>query len=276
MTANGQYFNELCIRDVSVISGVRTLGRCVDHSSYGRKSCGFLYVWSGEATFYRPDGETTVVSGGELLFLPKRQCYRMEYTAPSTTFVVVDFALYGRAGEETALFEGITVAARENASYRIARIMADFELCGASVTACATLRKKELMYRLLGVVYSSDAPLLEKQRADHRIEEGVRLLEQTYLESLPISRYAEATHVSVSTFRSLFQKQFGISPIKYRNSLRIERAKELLREGGFTVSEAAYASGFESVGYFCRYYRQATGESPSETKRKYRILKVED
>ena len=80
-------------------------------------------------------------------------------------------------------------------------------------------------------------------------------------------QYAEASHVSVNTFRNLFQKQFGMSPLKYRNYLRIERAKELLCEGSFTVAEVAYASGFENIGYFCRYYRQITGESPSETKK---------
>ena len=93
------------------------------------------------------------------------------------------------------------------------------------------------------------------------------MLEQTYLENLPIEKYAAVSHVSVNTFRSLFQKQFGTSPLKYRNSLRIERAKELLNEGGFTVAEVAYASGFENIGYFCRYYRRITGESPGETKR---------
>ena len=95
------------------------------------------------------------------------------------------------------------------------------------------------------------------------------MLEQTYLENLPIEKYAAESHVSVNTFRSVFQKQFGMSPLKYRNYLRIERAKELLSEGCFTVTEVAYASGFENIGYFCRYYRQLTGEAPGQTKRKH-------
>ena len=31
------------------------------------------------------------------------------------------------------------------------------------------------------------------------------------------------------------------------------------------VAEAAYACGFENIGYFCRYYKKITGEMPSET-----------
>ena len=122
---------------------------------------------------------------------------------------------------------------------------------------------------MLGMVYSSRFCLIARNEVHTQIAEGVRMLEQTYLENLPIEKYAAESHVSVNTFRSVFQKQFGMSPVKYRNYLRIERAKELLSEGCFTVAEVAYASGFENIGYFCRYYRQFTGEAPGQTKRKY-------
>ena len=146
--------------------------------------------------------------------------------------------------------------------------MTNLMLCGASKTVDAVLRKKELMYRLLGVIYLSSFSLLSKKEVSMQIAEGLRLLEQTYLENLPVTRFAEASHISVSTFRSLFQKQLGTSPVKYRNRLRIERSKELLRESNLGVAEVASACGFENVGYFCRYYRQNTGETPSETRKK--------
>jgi two-component system response regulator YesN len=47
----------------------------------------------------------------------------------------------------------------------------------------------------------------------------------------------------------------------------MDRARALLYEGSFTVAEVTYAVGFENVGYFCRYYRQTFGETPTETKR---------
>lgn len=65
---------------------------------------------------------------------------------------------------------------------------------------------------------------------------------------------------------ALFKKHYGASPVQYRNRLRLERARELLREGGYTVFEAAYAVGFENLGYFCRYYKRVMGETPSESR----------
>jgi transcriptional regulator GlxA family with amidase domain len=49
--------------------------------------------------------------------------------------------------------------------------------------------------------------------------------------------------------------------------LRIERARAMLSETGCSVTEAAYACGFENLGYFCKYYKKITGESPGSTKR---------
>ena len=78
--------------------------------------------------------------------------------------------------------------------------------------------------------------------------------------------FAEASGISISLFRALFSKQFGMSPVQYRNRLRIDRAAVILSEGSCTVSEAAYACGFENIGYFCRCYKKFMEETPMETK----------
>lgn len=261
-----RFAEDVLITDISVISGIRPSGLAVDKSSRGRKSCGFLYVWDGEATFYVDGASQIVLHSKELLFLPKNKKYKMKYTAPATTFVLVNFDMVNAEGEEISFWDDITFLARDDDYNGIARIMADFEVSSASKTAKDSFRKKELLYRLLGLISDSTQFHLSARASCSKISEGVRLLQQTYLENLPISRFSDACHININTFRNLFNKQFGMSPVKYRNQLRVQRARELLREGLFTVSEVSYASGFDNVGYFCRYYRKITGESPSDTK----------
>lgn len=262
---NELFFENLCAWNIAVISGVRSSGRVCDKTE-GRNNSGILYVFDGEVAFRDIRARQVSGSSGSLIFIPENERYKMEYIK-KTTFVLVNFNLADKGGNPLSFFDGITLLASEDKNYKFASVMAEFETCGGSKSIEALIKKKELLYRLFGLAFSSHG-YLEKKKEGSRISDGVRLLEQSYLESLPIEKFAEASHVSITVFRELFRKQFKMSPVKYRNKLRIERAKELLLNGDFTVAEVAYACGFENVCYFCRCYKQTVGEPPSEIKRR--------
>lgn len=259
---------ELNICGISVISGTRLCGRTVSWEEGGRRSNGFLYIWDGGVEFFDMGGETVTAAKGDLIFLPKNKFYRMVYTAPATTFVLVNFELLDKSGACVSFSDRISVMAKDGESLSIAKLMLKFEQCSASKNLSSVLRRKELCYRLIGTVSDVLYQNTGDKEISRQIVEGVYLLKQTYLENLPISTYAGASHISLSRFRELFQKQFGMSPVKYRNKLRIERAKELLDAGDMTVSEVSYASGFENISYFYRCFKKETGEMPSKTKSK--------
>ena len=263
---DGNGFEDICIRDIITISRVRPAGRTVSNLAFGRKTNALVYIWSGEALFTDSGNQTVSVSSGELLFIPKDCRYKMQYTAPSTTFVVVNFEMFDKCGNDVLLAKNIAILAKDNGAGQISGIMAKLERCGASKNLSALFRKKELVYRLLGQVYESGPVLSPEQQRYPQIFAGARLLEETYLENLPVSKFAQASNISLSLFRQLFGKQYGMSPIAYRNRLRIDRAVAILSEGSCTVAETAYACGFENIGYFCRYYKKITGKTPQQTK----------
>ena len=265
MTDKGQ-IKDIEVCGISVVSGIRYAGRTVDNSTSPRRKCGLFYIWRGEAIFRDDSGKTLTVGDGGFLFIPKNKKYVMEYTGVATTFVVVNMDIIDQKNRDVALFDDITLLSPGDPSQRIANVMAKLEMCNVSKTLSSELRKKELVFRLFGMIMTSTESFTGE--ISPKILKGVRLLEQTYLENLPINVYSDECNVSINTFRSLFHKQFGTSPAKYRIRLRIQRARELLEEGGSTVTEAAYASGFENIGYFCRCYLKLVGETPSETKRK--------
>jgi len=61
----------------------------------------------------------------------------------------------------------------------------------------------------------------------------------------------------------LFTARFGMSPVRYRNAVRLERARHLLLDPGMTVAEAAYAAGFGDPAYFTRKFSEQHGIPPS-------------
>ena len=258
--------DDFSVCDIVVISGIRPCGRRVDLHSSGRNSHGLLYIWNGEATFRQNDGKTVKATDGQLIYIPKGLKYKMQYTGISTTFVVLNFNILSR-DEAAEISKDITLLAKDS-DHQIASIMAKLETSSAPQSLVGQFRRKELFYRLLRFV-SVDNELLSEEAYPQQIAKGVLLLKQTYLENLPIEEFAKVSNLSTSSFRQLFGKHFGTSPLKYRNMLRIRRAKQLLEDGNCTVTEAAYDSGFENIGYFCECYKKITGETPKQTKQRF-------
>lgn len=267
MAIEERYLDNLCFCNVSTTSGIRTAGKTVDRF-FGREKDGLFFLCSGRATFNNKNGTVVDVGPGELIFIPRGAKYSMQYTAKENQFALVNFNIASRYGETAIIFDSIRLVAKDDNLGSIEKIMTDLALCGKSCDTSTLMRKKELLYSLFGVIARS-TPLVSLDVTYARIFEGVRLLEETYLENLQISAFANACHFSVNSFRRYFFKCFGMSPVKYRNDMRIKRAKELLMDGELTVSEVAYACAFENVGYFCRYYFKVNGEKPSDTKKRF-------
>lgn len=81
-------------------------------------------------------------------------------------------------------------------------------------------------------------------------------------EPISFSRLADELGVGYSTFRHRFKVQVGISPIQFQNSIRINRAQDLLTSSDLSVSEIATLTGFATIYYFSRLFKNKTGLTP--------------
>jgi transcriptional regulator GlxA family with amidase domain len=81
-------------------------------------------------------------------------------------------------------------------------------------------------------------------------------------EAWPVRRLARVSGVSQAHFARSFAQAFGVPPHRYLLTRRIERASALLRDTDLSITEVAFATGWESLGTFGRTFRDITGESP--------------
>ena len=58
----------------------------------------------------------------------------------------------------------------------------------------------------------------------------------------------------------------GSTPSEFIRVIRLQRAGQLLRQSGKTVSEIAYEVGFNNPRYFSKYFKELYGMMPSEYK----------
>ncbi|MDO5423211.1 MAG: helix-turn-helix domain-containing protein [Eubacteriales bacterium] len=84
---------------------------------------------------------------------------------------------------------------------------------------------------------------------------------QHYQEDLSLERIAAAFHMSMSYFSQYFKKQEGVNFVTYLNRLRIQKAKELLRDQEMTAEQAAEAIGISNPNYFVRLFKKMTGQT---------------
>jgi two-component system response regulator YesN len=74
--------------------------------------------------------------------------------------------------------------------------------------------------------------------------------------------------LSSSYVSRLFKQTTGFSLSDYISQCRLDKAKELLGTGRYSVNETAELCGFESAPHFSDTFRKTTGCSPGDYKKK--------
>ena len=101
---------------------------------------------------------------------------------------------------------------------------------------------------------------------DRRVTRAVDSMERNLEEPLPISRIAETAGLSERQLERLFRRDLKTTPGAYYARLKLERARNLLRQTMTPIIEIAISSGFGSAAAFSRAYRAQFGISPSRDR----------
>jgi AraC-like DNA-binding protein len=89
------------------------------------------------------------------------------------------------------------------------------------------------------------------------------LIDAQYDQPLDLNALAQTANFSRYHFLRAFRRAFHATPHEYLTRKRIERAKELLAQSEFTVTEICFEVGFESLGSFSALFHKVVGWSPS-------------
>jgi len=94
-----------------------------------------------------------------------------------------------------------------------------------------------------------------------------QFIEKHQAEPLSLGRVAQAANISRYYFCKMFKKATGMNFIDYLSRVRVEKSKTLLLNPNSRISEAAFASGFQSMTNFNRAFRRIVGRSPTQFRR---------
>ena len=85
--------------------------------------------------------------------------------------------------------------------------------------------------------------------------------------NISIETLAKFLNLSTRYFRKIFTEQYEISPKKYIENTRWEKATALLTKTNLTLSQIAEAVGLTSAYYFSAHFKKHFGISPSKYKK---------
>lgn len=251
----------------------RIPGESVCDKRSGRTTASIYCIINGTVDFSTPLGQLSAKSG-DVLYIPRRQRYTAKWKGiPDIVFYGIDFAFdikseFGNIVGSTSVFD----------NYPLQVLSKDLFEDEQTAQACfSRLYEEYCNPHEMGLKAISDfycfftrvQSYLDKRvlsSPDSPVELATAYIEQHCGEDFYMEELARMCGFSPSRFYSLFREYTGLTPVEYKNTVRIRKSQKLL-EAGKSLDEIAEVLGFSSAAYFRKVFESVTGMLPGVYKK---------
>ena len=115
----------------------------------------------------------------------------------------------------------------------------------------------------IGVSNEPASPLKEKTRKD-AFDKVVDYFENNLIDMQNLATVCRATGFSCTYIENVFKEKTGKSVMEYYKITKLEKAKELIREGDYTFTQISTALNYSSLHYFSKIFKKYLGMTPTE------------
>ena len=227
----------------------------------GREDWLLFYVAKESETFFF-DKAVTAEAGSFVIFAPGEKQHHVYNGASTAEFYYVHFQC-------DALPEGISLE-----SSRVYSLPSHKQFAAVFEEIIEETLSKRPNYEIISIsrllyILSSIQREVTQANADyskdwHGVARAIQHINRFCDQNLKLEDYAAMCNMSKYHFLRVFKSVTGATPLDYRARIRIDHAKELLKNGNFSVSEIADSLGYASLAYFSAAFKKSTGLSPSE------------
>ena len=231
----------------------------------GRDDWLLFYVAKEEETFYTDKAETAS-AGSFIIYAPEEKQHHVYSGNKTAEFYYVHFQC-------KSLPRGIKLD-----SSRVYSVGAQKVFSAVFEEIIEETLEKKPHYELLAIsrliylfslierhILESECFVSSQSRS---VARAVQHMNRYFDSNLKLEDYADMCCISKYHFARIFKEVTGSTPLSYRNRIRIEHAKEMLKNGYLSISEISDALGFASAAYFSDSFKKTVGVSPMEYKHK--------
>ena len=112
-----------------------------------------------------------------------------------------------------------------------------------------------------------DSPSNSPSLPGYKLRQLTDWMTENVAEEFNLDRLAARAGLSKFYFNRLFKSATGVSPSRYHMTLRMDKAKRLLRETKESVVSVGLEVGYTNPSHFAQLFRRETGLSPSDYRR---------
>jgi AraC-like DNA-binding protein len=210
------------------------------------------------AFLYEFDGGGFELKEGETVFLPIGSSYSYKVTTKECLCHQIMFNICDENGALRLADQPVKAS-----DSKVAELMKSIVRQGSGFGSVNQFKLTADVYSVLSLIFER----VRDVREELQIYPALKMLEEHYNEQVSVGRLAEACALSESQLRRLFLKETGMSPVEYKNHLRIKKATDMLLYSRATVAEISQATGFKNSFVFSRVFKQFKGVSPSEYRK---------
>jgi len=102
---------------------------------------------------------------------------------------------------------------------------------------------------------------------DKTIDNVVSDIREHYMEDISLTSLAAKYNISMARLSEMIKEHLQLNFSDYIASLRIQRAKELLRDESLSIQEIAEIVGYNDYFYFTKVFKKVEGISPSKYRK---------
>lgn len=128
-------------------------------------------------------------------------------------------------------------------------------------------------YQFFGLIFAShlyyeEPPQsLRDHKKIHQLKNVLEYIDANYQNSITLEQLSASAHMSPKYFCRFFQELTHRTPMDYLNYQRIEHAAYMLSTSHETVTDIAYACGFNDLSYFIKTFKKYKNVTPGQYTR---------
>ncbi len=135
------------------------------------------------------------------------------------------------------------------------------------------VRLREALTEIWLLLLEQSRPVLDRKGEAHKNEDKIKrmmvYMHTHYAEKISVPELAASAFLSERECFRVFQVCLHMTPIEYLRSYRLQMACRMLAQGQEPVTVVGHSCGLGSSSYFGKLFREYTGCTPLEYRRKW-------